>query len=176
MYTPEEGKRTPGLDFQGHHGLGDGLGLGRLLLVVGRKALLTDPGGLGILLLVVAAEQVDVVVVIAGLLLSLGGVDGHVRGLGAVDGVGLGGITGQSSELALVGGDVLVPPGGVRVLLRVGGRLESLEDGDISLRGTVAVEAVSAMSPSLVFSNIVECAAKHSEMHKVLVLSSSSGS
>jgi hypothetical protein len=108
-------KRTPGLD-------------------------LADADSLGVLLLVVAAEQVDVLVV---LLLSggggLGGVEGDLGDLGAVDGVGLAGVAGQGRELVLVRGDVLVPAGRVGVLGGVGGGAQGLEDDGISLRGRVAV-------------------------------------
>lgn len=134
---------TPGLHVHGDDRLGNGLGLGSLLLLVGSKTLLTDAGSLGILLLVVGAEQVDIVVVLSGIS-TLSGVDGEVARLGTVGRVGLGGVTGEGGELALVGGDVLVPSGGVGVLVGSRGGAEGLEDGNISLRGAVAIYSMSA--------------------------------
>lgn len=131
-------KRTPGLDVHGDNRLGNGLRLGLLLLLVGLQTLLTDSGSLGVILLV-ATEQVDIIIII-GLLLSLGWVDGQLRGLRAIRAVGLGGIAGESGEFALVASNVLVPASSVRVLLRVGGRAKSLESGNISLRGTLTRE------------------------------------
>lgn len=60
-------ERTPRLDIQGDERLGNSLGLGLLLLAVLGQALLPDAGGLGILIFLVAAEQVFVIVVAAGL-------------------------------------------------------------------------------------------------------------
>jgi hypothetical protein len=135
-----ERKRTPGLDIEGHHRLGGGLGpLGLLLLAVLGQALLADADSLRVLLLVVvAAEEVDILVL---LLLSRGGlgrVQGDLGDFGAVDGVGLGGIAGERGEVVLERGDVLVPAGRVGVLGGVGGRAQGLEGDDISLRGGVA--------------------------------------
>lgn len=97
-----EREPTPRLHVHGHNGLGGRLGLALLLLAVLSQALLTDTRSLSILLLIVRAEQVNILVVISGGLGGLGGVDGHLGGLGAVDGVGLGGITRQGGELGLV--------------------------------------------------------------------------
>lgn len=122
---------TPRLDIHSNNRLGGDLRLGRLLLLVGSKTLLTDSDGLGVLLLV-AAEQVDIVI----LLLSgrrLGGVQGDLGDIGSVDGVGLGGVTGEGGELLLEGVDVLVPSRGVGVLGSVRGAAESLQSGNISL-------------------------------------------
>lgn len=89
-----ERKRTPGLDIHGDHRLGSGFGpLGLLLLAVLGQALLADADSLRVLLLVVTTEEVDVLV----LLLSGGGlgwVQGDLGDVGAVDGVGLGGVAG----------------------------------------------------------------------------------
>jgi len=137
-------KRTPGLDVEGDNRLGGDLGLVLLLLAVLGQALLADADGLGVLLLVVAAEEVDILVL---LLLSgggLGGVDGDLGDLGAVDGVGLAGIAGQGGELVLVRGDVLVPAGRVGVLGGVGGGAQGLEGDGISLRGRVAVAVIES--------------------------------
>lgn len=128
---------TPGLDVHGDDRLGSGLGaLGLLLLLVLSQALLADPGGLLVLLLVVAAEEVDVLLRVG----VLSRVDGHLAGIGAVGGVRLRGIAGEVAELALLRGDVLVPARGVGVLLGVRGGLDGLEDGNISLRGSVALD------------------------------------
>lgn len=132
--------RTPGLDVEGDNRLGGDLGLGILLGAVGGQALLADADGLGVLLLVVAAEEVDVLVLLLLRGGGLGGVQGDLGDLGAVDGVGLAGIAGQGREVVLVRGDVLVPAGRVGVLGGVGGGVQGLEDDGISLRGRVAVE------------------------------------
>ena len=131
--------RTPGLDVQRDDRLGGDLGLEVLLGAVGGQALLADADGLGVLLLVVAAEEVDVLVLLLLRRGSLGGVQGNLGDLGAVDGVGLAGIAGQGREVVLVRGDVLVPAGRVGVLGGVGGGAQGLEDDGISLRGRVAV-------------------------------------
>ena len=143
MWNAEK-KHTPGLDVHGDDGLGSDLGLGSLLLGVGLETLLTDLGSLSVLLLVVAAEQVDIIIILLSLLGSLGGVDGELALLGAVGREGLGSITGKSGELALVGRDVLVPSGGVGVLGSLRSRLQGLEDGNIGLGGTVAEMSSSA--------------------------------
>lgn len=88
--------RTPGLDIHENDGFGSSLGLGSLFLLVGSQTLLADTRSLGILLVlvVVTAKQVDVVVIIVPL---IGGND-----IGTVDGVRLGGISGQGCEVGLV--------------------------------------------------------------------------
>lgn len=129
---------TPGLHVHGDDRLGNGLGLGSLLLFVSSKTLLTDADSLGILLLVVRAEQVDIIVVLLSSS-TLSRVDGEVTRLRAVGGVGLGRITRESGKLALIRGDVLVPSGGVGVLVGDRRGADGLVDGDISLRGAVAI-------------------------------------
>jgi len=135
---------TPGLDVQGDDRLGSGLRLASLLCGVLLEALLTNTGVLSILLLVVRAEEVNVVIV---LLLSvgsgLGRVDGELRGLGAVSSELLGRVTGERRELGLERGDVLVPAVGVGVLGDIRGSLQGLEGLDIGLGRTVATEVVS---------------------------------
>lgn len=135
---------TPGLDVQGDDRLGSGLDLAGLLCGVLLEALLTDTGVLSILLLVVRAEEVNVVIV---LLLSvgsgLGGVDGELSGLRAVGSELLGWVTGERRELGLERGDVLVPAVGVGVLGDVRGSLQGLEGLDIGLGRTVSTDAVS---------------------------------
>lgn len=139
MFCRECGRLTPWLDVKGNDRLGGNLGLGGLLLLVGSETLLTDANGLRVLLLV-GAEQVDVIVVLSSGLggRSLGRVHGDLGDLRAVDGVGLGSITGESGELILERGNVLVPPGSGRVLGGIRGAGESLEGGDIGLRRSVA--------------------------------------
>lgn len=134
-------KRTPRLDIQGDNRLGGGLRLVLLLLAVLGQALLADPGGLGIFLLVVTAEKVDILVLLLSGVGGLGRVQGDLGDVGTVDGVGLAGIAGEGGEVVLVRGDVLVPAGRVGVLGGVGGGAQGLEDDDISLRGRVAVMA-----------------------------------
>lgn len=130
--------RTPRLDVKSDNRLGDGLGLGGLLFVVLVEALLADTGSLGILLLVVASEQVDIVVVLLGSG-GLGGVQGSLGLVRAVLGVSLGGVAGQVGEVILERGDVLVPPSSVGVLGGVGSRAQGLVGDDVGLAGRVAV-------------------------------------
>lgn len=66
-----------------------------------------------------------------------GGFSGLSR-IGAVGSVGLRCITGQSRELILERGDVLVPSGGMGVLGGVRGRFDGLKDGNIGLRGSLS--------------------------------------
>jgi hypothetical protein len=136
---PDEARRTPRLDVQSDNGLGGGLRtLGLLLLAVLLETLLADLGSLLVLLLVVAAEQVDIVVLLLGRR-GLGGVQGGSNNLWAVDGVGLGRVTGEGSKVIVEAGDVLVPTRGVGVLGRSWGLLECLEDGNICLGRRVSV-------------------------------------
>jgi hypothetical protein len=129
---------TPGLDLEGHQGLGGGLGaLSGLLGLVLLETLVALSNNGGILLLRVGAEEVLLLLVLLGLVL---GVDGELGGLGAVGSEGLGGVTGEGGELALVRGDVLVPAGNVGELGSVGTGAEGLEGHNIGLAGGVAVE------------------------------------
>lgn len=132
-------KHTPRLDIQGDNGLGGELGLGLLLLPVLGQALIAETCSLGIFLLVVGAEQVDIIIIIGGGSRGLGGVQGELRGVRAVCGVRLAGIAVEGGELILESGNVLVPAGGLGVLGGIGRRLESLEAGDVGLRGSVAI-------------------------------------
>lgn len=132
-------KHTPWLDVKGDDGLGSRLDLAGLLLVVLSKALLLDAGSLSVLLLVVGAEQVDLVVVVLSLLLrGLGGVEGELGGLGAVGSEVLGWVTGEGVELGLEGEHVVVPPPCVWVLLGSRDLLDLLVDLYIGLRWRVA--------------------------------------
>lgn len=145
---------TPRLDIHSDNGLGSELGLVVLLLLVLSKALLTDASSLGVLLLVVRAEQVDIILVLLGGG-GLGGVHGELSGLRSVDGVGLGRITGEGGEVALVGGDVLVPSGGVGVLLGIRSGLKSLEGGNVGLGRSGAVPIVSGdVLPKFAFARL----------------------
>lgn len=129
-----EMKHTPGLNLESHEGLGNGLGLGLLLLAVLSKASLTLLDDLRVLLLIIGAEEVHVVVVVGSL-----GVGGQLSGLRAVGSVGLGGIAGEGGVLSLERGDVLVPASSVGVLLGVRGTGEGLEGHDIGLGGSIAI-------------------------------------
>jgi hypothetical protein len=132
-------KHTPGLNVHGDDRLGSRLYLAGLLLVVLGKTLSLDLLGLGILLLVAAAEKVDIIVILLSLLLGgLGGVDGELAGLRAVGGEVLGGVTRQSLELTLEGEHVVVPAPCVGELLGGGDLLDLLVDLDIGLGGRVA--------------------------------------
>lgn len=102
---------VPRLDLQGNDRLGDLelltgsellSGLSGLGLVVGGDSLLLDSLGLGIGLLVVRAEEVNVLVVL------LGGLSG-----GGGGGRGKRGSLGEGVELGLERGDVSVPSGSV---------------------------------------------------------------
>lgn len=145
---------VPGLDVERHERLGNRLGLVGLLGGVLGEALLLERLGLGVDLLVRRAEQVEVVVV-GGSRGSGGG--GGGRGRGAVGGVGLGGVAGERLVLSLVRLDVLVPAGRVRVGGRVRGRRERLEDGNVGLRGGVAVGRGRRGQGSRVSAMLVWC-------------------
>jgi len=122
-----------GLEFvHGDDGLGSRLDLASLLLVVLGQALSLELLGLGVLLLIVATEQIDVIILLLGSR-ALGGVDGEVPRLGTVCGVLLGRVSGQGGELRLEGKDVVVPSPGIWVLLRGGDGLDLLEDLDVCL-------------------------------------------
>ena len=129
---------VPWLDIHGDNGLGSWLDLTLLLLSVLLQALLADTGSLGILLLVVRSEKINILI----LLLSgwgLGWVQGNLSGLWAVSGVWLSGIALEGSELLRVRGDVLVPSGSVWVLGSIWGTGEGLVGGNISLGRSVTV-------------------------------------
>ena len=125
---------------QGDNRLGGRLGLASLLLIVLGQTLLLDPGSLRVLLFVVAAEEVNLIVVLSlSLLLGcLGGVDGQVGRLGAVSSEVLGGVAGKGVELALEGEHVVVPAPCVGVLFWGRDLLDLLVDLDIGLRWGVA--------------------------------------
>ena len=134
---------TPGLDLHGDDRLRRDLGLGLLLLLVLSQALLADPGRLLVLLLVVAAKEVDVLLRLG----VFGGVHSHLAGLRAVAAVRLRGIAGKVGEISLMRGDVLVPARGMGVLLGVRAGLDGLVDGNISLRGRVALLSIVSHTP-----------------------------
>lgn len=129
---------TPRLHIKRDHGLGSWLrALGGLLLRVLLHTLLLDL--LALLVLVVGAEEVDLIV-IGGSVRGLR-VGGELVRLRAVGGVLLGGVAWQGGEFGLEGLDVLVPAVGVGVVLRLRGSLDGLEGLDVGLRGGVAGEA-----------------------------------
>lgn len=129
--------KLTGLDVEGNDRLADNDGLGGLLGGVVGETLLLEGLGLGINLLVVGSEEINVIII----LLSSGGGRGGGRSRGAVGGGVLGGISGEGLVLGVVGLDVRVPAGGVGVGGSVGGRREGLEDGDIGLGGGVSERA-----------------------------------
>lgn len=131
-------KLTPWLHIHGDNGLSGGLNLAGLLLVVLSQTFGLQPLGLLVDLLVVAAEQVDFVIVLLSSR-GLGGVDRELGLLGSIGSVVLGWVTGQRCELGLPGEDVVVPAPGERVLLGGGNSLQLLEDLDIGLRRGVAM-------------------------------------
>ena len=90
------------------------------------------PLRLGILLLV-GAEEVDLIVVLRLGLSGRGGLTAE-ESLTSLAGAG------EGVELSRVGLDVVVPAGDVGVRGRVGGSGDGLEDGNISLRGRVPGE------------------------------------
>lgn len=119
----------PRLDVKGDKRLGGGLGaLSGLLGGVVSESLLLDLLGLLINLVIVRAEEIDIIVV---LLLSGGGSGGSVSG-------NLLGGTGES-RLVLLGSNVLEPSSGVGVLLGVRGRRDGLVNGNVSLRSGSAI-------------------------------------
>jgi len=133
---------VPWLDIHGDNRLGSWLGLACLLLGVLSETLFSDTSGLGIFLLVVTSEEINIVVILL-LLGSLGGVDGKLAGLWSVGGVWLGRVTWEGREFGLVRGDVLVPAVGMGELLRCWGSLDGLEGLDIGLGRTVAFEVLA---------------------------------
>lgn len=129
---------TPWLDIQSDDRLGSRLYLASLLLVVLSKTLGLEFRGSLVLLLVVTAEEIDIIIVLLGGR-SLSGVYGKLALLRAVGGGLLAWVTRKRGELALEGEDVVVPAPCVRVLLGGGDGLDLLEDLDIGLGGGVAV-------------------------------------
>ena len=123
--------------------LGDRLRLRSLLRVVGSDTLGLDALGLRILL-VVGAEEVDLIVVL---------LRGRSSSRAAEEGLAGGAGTGQGGELGLVGLDVSVPAGDGGGRLRVGSGGDRLEDDDVGLgRDVAGEEAISA-----VISNRLDC-------------------
>jgi hypothetical protein len=139
-------EHTPGLNIQCDDRLGSGLYLASLLLVVLSKTLGLEPLVLRILLLVAAAEKINLIILLLSSSGCLSGVEGELSGLRAVSSVVLGGVTGKGGELRLPGEDVVVPSPGVGVLLGCGDGLDLLEDLDIGLGRGVAVPLLETQS------------------------------
>lgn len=132
-------RRRTRLDVEGDDRLGDDLGLGRLLRRVLCQTLLLERLGLGIDLLVVGAEQVNLILVVLSSRLDGSDVlDGGGGGGGSVGGCGGRRVSGEGGVLGLVGLDVRVPAGRVGVGSGGGGRGEGLEDGDVRLGRSVS--------------------------------------
>lgn len=147
-------KLTPWLHIHGDNGLGGRLDLAGLLLVVLSQTLSLELLSL-LVDLVVAAEQIDLVIVLLLSSRGLGGVDGELRLLRAVGSVFLGWVARERRELRLPGEDVVVPAPCKGELL--GGRdgLQLLEDLDIGLRRGVAVITL-AVAPTLNLTDAAE--------------------
>ena len=96
---------------------------------------------LRVLLLVFRPEEIYIIVILFGV--GSLRVDGKLRDLGAVGGVGFAWVTRERGELGLEGGNVLVPTVGVRVVLDLGCGLDGLEAFDIGLGWTVTSDVVS---------------------------------
>lgn len=84
-----------------------------LLGLVRSQVALTLGNNIWVFLLLIRAEQINLIIVLWGIL----GVLGHSDGLGTVGADGLGCVTGKGSELVDVGGDVAVPSVGCCVPL-----------------------------------------------------------
>jgi hypothetical protein len=84
-------------------------------------------------------EQIYIIIVFCGI--GSLGVDGQLRDLWTVGGVGFAWVARERGELGLVGGDMLVPAVGIGVLLNGGGALGGLEDFNVGLRGTVSEDS-----------------------------------
>lgn len=133
--SPADREGKTYLNIHGDHRLGGRLGLALLLLLVLSEAALTLSDDLSVFLLVVGAEQVNLIVVLGSLL----GVLGHGHSIGAIGGESLGRVTGKAGELGLVGLDVVVPAVGVGVVLNGGLLGDGLEGDDIGLGRSIAV-------------------------------------
>ena len=117
----------PRLDVNGDNRLGSGLrALGSLLSGVLSKSLLLELLSLLIDLIVVRAEEINIIVI----LLSSGGTE--VRSLGVL-------VTGESLKLSRESINLGVPLSGLGVLLGIGLGANSLEDNNISLGGSRAL-------------------------------------
>ena len=129
----------PRLNIHRNNRLGSRLNLAGLLLVVLLQSLLLQLLR-GLIYLGVRTEQIDIIVVVFS-----GSADGgtlagfHLGGGRAILGEDLGGITLEGTPLLLVGGDVLVPAGGVRVLGDIGSAAQGLVASNIGLRWGIAL-------------------------------------
>lgn len=163
---------VPWLDIHGDNGLGGWLDLTLLLLAVLLQALLADTGSLGILLLVVGSEKVDILIILLLGGWGLGWVQGNLSDLWAVSGVWLGGVTLEVAELLRVGGNVLVPSGSVWVLGGIWSGLDGLEGGNISLGWCVTIDLlVLDREGAIANGAATRCRNSQSELHKCLGLS-----
>jgi hypothetical protein len=124
---------TPWLRVESDNGLGSRLSLSLLLLLVLGQTLVPHSHGLGVFLLVIRAEEVNIIVILLSSSGCLGGVAGNLAGLGTVCSVFFCRVTRQRGKFRFERGDVLVPAGCVRVLLGGGLGLGGLEGLDIGL-------------------------------------------
>lgn len=164
---------VPWLDIHGDNGLGGWLDLTLLLLAVLLQALLADTGSLGILLLVVGSEKVDILILLLLGGWGLGWVQGDLSGLWAVSGVWLAGVALEVAELLRVGGNVLVPSGSVWVLGGIWCGGDGLEGGNISLGWCVTIGMLVLDRGDAIANGGVarRCRDSQSELHKCLGLS-----
>jgi hypothetical protein len=130
---------TPWLDIECDNGLRGRLRLASLLLVVLGETLGLELLSLLVDLVVVAAEQVDLVVILFSLLRRRSRIEGDLGRVRAVGSELLGWVTRQGLKLALKGEDVVVPAPCVWVFLWCWDLLNLLEDLYVGLRWGVAV-------------------------------------
>merc|ERR1712230_7248 len=92
----------PRLDIHSHDGLSSRLSFAFLLLSIFFKTFISDSLGLGILLLVITAEQVDIIILLLSSGRCLCWVQGDLCDIWAVGCVWLGSVTRESGELLSV--------------------------------------------------------------------------
>lgn len=127
--------RTPRLHIQRDDRFRSRLDLALLLLPILLQPLRLQLLRLGIFLVIVRAEEIDIVVIF--LCIYRSGVDGQCGSLRAVRCSCFAWVAGEGGEVGFEGGGVLVPAVGVRVFLDCWGFLGGLEDFYIGLGGTV---------------------------------------
>jgi hypothetical protein len=132
-------KHTPWLDIHSDDRLGSRLYFTSLLLVIFVQTVLSQFGSVcRFLLIVVAAEKIDLIIILLGLLLWCLWVDWELADLWAVGGEVFRWVTWEGGEFRLEGGNVLVPAVCEWVLLDSGLALDGLEGFDIGLRRCVS--------------------------------------
>jgi hypothetical protein len=158
---------VPWLDVHGYYRLGSRLDLACLLLVVLGETLFSDACSFCIFLLVVTAEEIDLIVILFLGCWRLGRVDGEFGGFGSVGCILFAWVAWQRGKFRLEGGDVLVPAEGVWELLYGGLALDGLEGFNVGLGGCVAVER-SVLAPRRVLSIVLADWMQESEVRESL--------